>query len=128
MKVRRPLFTVYGIFLMAVLACAGVAQSPSQGGSVYGGQTSRSGSATPPVHGAPDLDDFNDSPLTHHRLEIARKMERRRRMVDDANRLLALTRQFQSDVGGHSELTEADLKRLDEIARLARSVKDQMRR
>ena len=71
--------------------------------------------------GVPDLD-----PSVIHRQEEARKLDRKRRMVDSANRLLALSQQLQADLKGR-EATLDDQKKLDEITRLARQVKDQMR-
>jgi hypothetical protein len=71
--------------------------------------------------GALDLD-----PSVIHRREETRKMERKKRMVDSANRLLVLSQQLQADLKGR-EATPEDQKKLDEIARLARQVKDQMR-
>jgi len=66
-----------------------------------------------------------DSAMVHRRDET-RKLDRKKRMVDSANRLLALTQQLRADLQGR-EATPEDQKRLDEIARLARQVKDQMR-
>ena len=63
---------------------------------------------------------------TLQRREAARKVERKKRMVDSANRLLELTQQLRAELATR-EATPADEKRLDEIAKLARSVKDQMR-
>lgn len=71
--------------------------------------------------GGMDLD-----PTLVHRRDETRKLERKKRMVDSANRLLALTQQLRADLQGR-EATPEDQKRLDEIARLARQVKDQMR-
>ncbi len=65
-------------------------------------------------------------PSVVHRREEARKMERKKRMVDSANRLLVLSRQLQADLRGR-EATPEDQRKLDEIAKLARQVKDQMR-
>ncbi|MGI4757787.1 MAG: hypothetical protein ACRYGF_13160 [Janthinobacterium lividum] len=47
-------------------------------------------------------------------------------MVDNTARLLLLTRDLQADLQGR-EPTEADARRLDEIAKLARTVRDEMR-
>lgn len=47
-------------------------------------------------------------------------------MVENAARLLVLTRDLQADLQSR-EANEADAKRLDEIAKLARTVRDQMR-
>jgi hypothetical protein len=71
--------------------------------------------------GARDLD-----PSMIRRREEARKLERKKRMVDSANRLLVLSQQLQADLKGR-EATPEDQAKLDEIAKLARQVKDQMR-
>ena len=79
--------------------------------------------------GGRSLDGINDE-LDKNlilRRDLARKVERKRRMVDAANRLVALTEQFQRDTAGHAALSDVDLKRLDDIAKLARAVKDLMR-
>jgi len=71
--------------------------------------------------GALDLD-----PSVIRRREEARKLDRKKRMVDSANRLLVLSQQLQADLKGR-EATPEDQRKLDEIAKLARQVKDQMR-
>jgi hypothetical protein len=63
---------------------------------------------------------------TSLRRERARKEERKKRMVDNANRLLELTRQLRAELATRETVPD-DARRLDEIARLARLVKDQMR-
>ena len=75
---------------------------------------------------AANQDDDASMKFLQHRMAESRKLDRKRRMVDTANRLLALTKQLQDDLKGR-EATPEDGKRLDEIARLARQVKDQMR-
>lgn len=65
-------------------------------------------------------------PSVIRRREEARKLDRKKRMVDSANRLLVLSQQLQTDLKGR-EATPEDQKKLDEIAKLARQVKDQMR-
>lgn len=75
---------------------------------------------------AANHDDDESMKFLQHRMAESRKLDRKRRMVDTANRLLALTKQLQDDLQGR-EATPEDGKRLDEIARLARQVKDQMR-
>lgn len=76
--------------------------------------------------GRTDDDGFAIDPSVMHRREEARKLERKKRMVDSANRLLVLSQQLQADLKGR-EATPDDQKKLDEIAKLARQVKDQMR-
>jgi hypothetical protein len=91
-------------------------------------QSSGVGSST--TRGSESPQDLTMSPEfsreTAARREAARKVERKKRMVDSANRLLALTQQLRAELATR-EATPDDAKRLDEIARLARLVKDQMR-
>ncbi len=94
------------------------------------GQSSAGG---PPAAPGTDPSSSMDMPMgpeftrdTMARREAARKLERKKRMVDSANRLLALTQQLRVELATR-EATPEDAKRLDEIARLARTVKDQMR-
>ena len=77
------------------------------------------------MHGGDSMSEL-ESPTMIHRREDARKLERKKRMVDNANRLLQLTEQLRAELAAR-EATPEDAKRLDEIARLARAVKDQMR-
>lgn len=65
-------------------------------------------------------------PNFSHRQMVARREEVKKRMSENAARLLSLTRGLQADLQSRPA-NEADGKRLDEIAKLARSVRDQMR-
>jgi hypothetical protein len=58
--------------------------------------------------------------------ENARKLQHKERLVSSATRLLELTKQFHADVATHAELTADDLKRLDDISKLAHEVKSRM--
>ncbi len=69
---------------------------------------------------------YGVDPDIHHRMLTARRDELKRHMLENASRLLEMTRQLDADLQGH-EPTQADLKRLDDIAKLARAVRDQMR-
>jgi hypothetical protein len=66
-----------------------------------------------------------ESGISVARREAFLKSEQHKRMVESTNRLLLLTQQFQADTHGR-ELTAADSKRLDEIAKLAHTVRQQM--
>lgn len=65
-------------------------------------------------------------PNFSHRQMVARREDLKKHMVDNAARLLMLARDLQADLQSR-EPTEADAKRLEEIAKLARTVRDQMR-
>lgn len=67
-----------------------------------------------------------DQKLEHSR-ERARELDRQKRMVDDANRLLALAVQYRTQVQEHGSATPEDERILAEMEKLARSVKDRMR-
>lgn len=66
-----------------------------------------------------------DASIAHHQV-LSRREEARRRMLVDAARLVTLTRELQADIHLH-EADATDAKRLDEITKLARTVRDQMR-
>lgn len=116
--------------LAIVFSVPVVAQSNNNPTNVTGNPATSYNPANPANGGLPrdtmgegglDLD-----PSMVHRRDETRKLDRKKRMVDSANRLLALTQQLRADLQGR-EATPEDQKRLDEIARLARQVKDQMR-
>jgi hypothetical protein len=73
-----------------------------------------------------DKDPFEPSAQQRVRLQQARKIDRKKHMVDDAARLVQLCGQLRGDVAAGNPWP-ADDKRLDEIARLARSVKERMK-
>lgn len=68
-----------------------------------------------------------DSPEMLERQERGRNTDRKKRIVEDTNRLLQLTVQFRAEAQGHETLTVDDQKKLDEIAKLAHQVRDRMR-
>ncbi|MEZ2346020.1 hypothetical protein [Terriglobus sp. RCC_193] len=106
------------------------AQSNSNPANATGNPGTAYNPANPANSGLPrstvDENGLDLDPAVVHRRDEVRKLERKKRMVDNANRLLALTQQLRADLQGR-EATPEDQKRLDEIARLARQVKDQMR-
>lgn len=67
----------------------------------------------------------HDLNLAHRQL-VSRREEQHRRMLDNAAKLLTLTRELQESIHLH-EPTAGDSRSLDEIAKLARAVRDQMR-
>ncbi len=72
-------------------------------------------------------DDFGPESASMRVLrENARKLQHKERLVSSATRLLELTKQFQVNVATHAELTPDDMKRLDDIAKLAREVRSRM--
>ena len=68
----------------------------------------------------------NYDPNLMHRQLLARRDDAKRRMTVNAARLLDLTQQLHTDLQTH-EPTADDSRRLDEIAKLARAVRDGMR-
>ncbi len=57
----------------------------------------------------------------------ARETERQKRMVDDANRLVVLAARYRAGVSEHGSPTAEDARLLQDMEKLARSVKDRMR-
>ncbi len=74
-----------------------------------------------------DDDPLRDNPEMRDRLQKGRASDRQRRIVDDANRLVALTAQYRKALDAHGTPTEDDQKLLAQIEKLARDVKDRMR-
>lgn len=92
------------------------------------------GNFPPPVQTVPGgkNDPFGDDRAAldermEHSRERARQADRQKRMVDDANRLLALAVQYRTEVQTHGSPTPEDERLLAEMEKLARSVKDRMR-
>jgi len=119
------------------LFCASVAQGYTQNPTNPVGGRSRpiernlggSGPVDPNVINMPSrelMTDSMESPMLTARREALRKVERKKHRESDAKKLLMLTEQFHTETMGREELTDADVKRLDEIAKLARSVKELM--
>jgi hypothetical protein len=78
-----------------------------------------------PVDGTPGISDA-PVPLTVLRLQAmagARRAADRKKALADSATLESMAEQFQKDTKDLSELTSADLKRLDEMARLVKSIK-----
>ena len=117
MTMKRPLLLLALCTFLHLAAHAQTGRPPSTDNDPF--------KACRPGDGA-NHDDDESAKFLQHRMAEARKLDRKRRMVDTANRLLALTKQLQDDLKGRAATPE-DEKRLDEIARLARQVKDQMR-
>ena len=69
---------------------------------------------------------WSPDPDLRHRMMTARRTELKKHMSDNADRLLHLTRELEADLQQH-EPTPADAKRLDEIAKLAHAVREQMK-
>ncbi|WP_419806870.1 hypothetical protein [Terriglobus sp.] len=72
-------------------------------------------------------DPFRDNPGLRERLRRSRAADRQRRIVDDANRLVALTAEYRKALDAHGTPTDNDQKLLVQIEKLARDVKDRMR-
>lgn len=81
----------------------------------------------PGLPGDTDYDPFRNNPGMRERLERGRAADRQRRIVDDANRLVALTAQYRKALDAHGTPTDDDQKLLVQIEKLARDVKDRMR-
>jgi hypothetical protein len=74
-----------------------------------------------------DMDPMHSQlPETYVRLQNS---ERQRRIVNDTERLVSLTNQLKAEIAdsGSDNLTPDMLRQMDEIEKLARSVKNKMR-
>jgi hypothetical protein len=60
---------------------------------------------------------------------LARNVDRQKRLVSDTQRLLTLANELKTEVAssGTETITPEMLRQMDEIEKLARSVKDRMR-
>ena len=107
-----------------------LAQSSTRGTSVAPPPSSTSSSpgyTNPNVFSPPSDDPFREGEASLRVLrQNARRDEIKKRMEQNATRLLQLTAELRNDLQTR-EATEADGKRLDEIARLAHAVREQMK-
>jgi hypothetical protein len=85
------------------------------------------GSGTYSGAGMPSVDQGYEEPKSFRILrQNARRDEIKRNMAENATRLLRLTAELRNELQTR-EPTEADSKRLDEIAKLAHAVREQMK-
>ena len=73
-----------------------------------------------------DIDPHRNLPESYARMQ---NTERQKRLVSDTDRLLSLTSQLKASIAssGSETLTPEMLRQMDEIEKLARSVKNKMR-
>lgn len=112
---------------LAAVAAVCSAQQPISGAAGTMG-THQANANAPASRGTPSpLDSLaSDTPYTGKQKQNG---ERQRRLVSDTQRLLALTGQLKEEVAssGAEAMTPEMLKQMDEIQKLAKSVKDKMR-
>jgi hypothetical protein len=74
-------------------------------------------------------DAMSHSPGTQQQLERSRQSERQKRMIADTNRLLALAAQLRSDSdkANRDTATVEDVRKVEEIEKLAHNVKERMK-
>ncbi len=120
---RRCLFipTLSVLLGCKVLLAQTQAPVPQNGGFSIPPSQSRNDSRLPGDPG------WGPDQAHEHFLRKTREVERQRRIVDDASRLVKLTAQYRSDVERHGAVTAEDEKLLLQIEKLAREVKDRMR-
>ncbi len=113
---RRLLWSV----AVLVTFCAASTSAPA-------GQTSAPGVWIAPQRNPVGNSPEPDAELTSKRLRALNE-ERQRTLVSDTLRLLALAQELNGEVGADSpdSLTAAQLRKLSEIEKLARSVKEKM--
>ena len=106
-----------------------VSQTGGRGTSGQSGPTSSTNSPAYTDQRLPSLDADvfrDDDPSMRLLRQNARRDEMKKRMEQNAQRLLLLTAELRNDLQTR-EPTEADGKRLEEIARLAHAVREQMK-
>lgn len=119
----RPRLSLEWPFLCIAVAWAAFASaqnnvpSTSSAPSIYPG----SGTNRSQDFGFPGIE-----PSTIHRQMLSRRDENYRHMQENAARLVVLTHDLQESIRMHGP-EAADAKRLDEIAKLSRAVRDGMR-
>lgn len=112
--------------LVSMLLCMTAAQSRGQAGST--GLDTPQGSQ-PHVERGIVPEDNPFPPALREKALKQQSEQRQKRLVSDATRLLALAQSLQSDVVKPNRETSSseDLRKAEEIEKLARSVKDKMR-
>ncbi len=110
--------------LQAQQGYGSIAQQSS--GSFGTGSTS---AVRPPFSTIDPGDPYTRSPAMQQQIEKTRQNDRQRRLIADTNRLLALVSQLRSESDQATEKTASaeSIRRLDEIEKLARNVKDHMK-
>lgn len=134
MRERTGMIQAVRAIMVAVFLTVGAAVCAAQkptAGSGAGSQTGthQTGGLTPASAGANSpLDSLPASPFPDTSKQ-KRNDERQRRIVSDTQKLLALTSQLKAEVAvsGADAMTPEMLRQMDEIEKLAKSVKDKMR-
>jgi hypothetical protein len=95
---------------------------PAPIGGIAGSTTTHSGRHA----GEDDMDSVHPLPESYARMQ---SVERQRRLVSDTERLVSLTNQLKASIAssGTETLTPEMMRQMDEIEKLARSVKNKMR-
>ncbi len=124
----NPLFVSLCLIVVCMAGRAGAqtGNSSSQSGTGYPLGTSSRALSSPSVNRTLGGEFPSVDPNFSHRQLVARREDLKKRMVENAARLLTLTHDLQTDLQSR-EATEADARRLDDIAKLARTIRDQMR-
>src|SRR5579859_3730083 len=125
---KRQLRALLGsLAVMAILCPArpagwGQLQSGSDSSPTFGTATPRS--SRNPLDD--DMDPHRNLPESYARMQ---SIERQKRLVSDTDRLLSLTSQLKASIAifCSETLTPEMLRQMDEIEKLARSVKNKMR-
>lgn len=113
---------------MLMMPEAALSRGQMQTGSHQTGDASASAAGRKSPLGSADAMDNVPSPFPDNNKQ-KRNDERQRRLVNDTQRLLTLTTQLKEEVAssGAEKMTPEMQKQMEEIEKLARSVKDKMR-
>jgi hypothetical protein len=116
---RRPIRFAFGLALVLAMPVAGQAPYP-QFPSTNNGKLGRN---------YPDTNSqFGADPTTDPKRMRALNAERQKELVSDTQKLLQLARELNAEVtdANAAAMTDAQLRKVAEIAKLARSVKEKM--
>jgi hypothetical protein len=118
-------------FSQALLCAVALALLPAAKGGAQNAPGSQHGTMLPQPIGQPvnaSNDTATGDPIENERLLRALNADRQKSMVSDTNKLLRLANELNAEIArtNPNVLTEAQLRKLAEIEKLARSVKDKM--
>ena len=122
--------TVFAAFSLVATGAARIAAQIQSGSGMQTGPGMQSGGHQPGGNASqgPGSLDPGPSPFPDNSRE-KRNDERQRRLVNDTQRLLTLTSQLKAEVAstGAGTMSPEMLRQMEEIEKLAKSVKDKMR-
>ena len=121
-RAGQSLRTGLRLALLLALACGPACRPQSSSGAARS-------TPHPPFYGQPDMSSpYDQNPMMAAKRLHALNIERQKQMVADANKLLKLAKELNDEVAASNPdtLTPKQLKKIAEIEKLARHVKERM--